>query len=230
MNLFDLTGKKALVVGHEGKLGPIWVETLSDAGATVVGIGPPALDFLRAYQDEYIEDLPEITPDIIVCNAAIDTPPTQTDARFFSRFEDTLRVNLTGHAMVIAHYLARMKHKGGGLVVFIGSIMGHRAADPTNYTGGFEKPVAYNLSKAALIHFAPCLTRQCGEANIRAVSLSFGPVDTGKLSQEFLDTVCPKIPMRRPVSVLSLKRSLLFACCTEEFAGADCRVDSGWCA
>ncbi|MGB4190589.1 MAG: hypothetical protein WBJ58_11550, partial [Syntrophales bacterium] len=72
MNLFDLTGKKGLVIGGEGNLGPIWMETLRDAGAHAYSIGLPYFDFTN---DEDLRRAPEIvlqavgTPDIIVCNA-----------------------------------------------------------------------------------------------------------------------------------------------------------------
>ena len=45
MNLFDLTGKKGLVIGGEGNLGPIWMETLRDAGAEAYSLGLPHFDF-----------------------------------------------------------------------------------------------------------------------------------------------------------------------------------------
>jgi NAD(P)-dependent dehydrogenase (short-subunit alcohol dehydrogenase family) len=122
-----------------------------------------------------------------------------------------------------------MIKQGHGVIVLIGSIMGWKAADPSNYTGGFEKPVAYNLSKAALRQFAASLTKQYGNHGIRAVCPSFGPVDTGKLSKEFLETIRPKIPMGTPVSIDSLKQTLLYACCCEHLAGASWLVDGGYC-
>jgi NAD(P)-dependent dehydrogenase (short-subunit alcohol dehydrogenase family) len=34
-NLFDLTGKVALITGKSGMLAPVWVETLENAGCKV---------------------------------------------------------------------------------------------------------------------------------------------------------------------------------------------------
>jgi len=42
-NLFDLTDKVAVVTGTSGNLGPIWCETLRDAGAKVFEIDYPML-------------------------------------------------------------------------------------------------------------------------------------------------------------------------------------------
>jgi len=90
MNLFDLSGKTALVTGGDGNLGPIWMRTLRDAGANAFSLGLPAWDFsdpqdIPLAYSAYMQAVKE-TPDIIVCNAAIDTPPTKTEARFFTYF------------------------------------------------------------------------------------------------------------------------------------------------
>ena len=231
-NLFDLTGKMALLVGYEGNLGPIWRDTLEAAGASVEGMGLPVFDFSDfphfALLMQNMQERPEnMAPDIIVCNAAIDTPPTDPDARFFDDFEETMQVNVNAHARIIERYLPGMVKNGGGVIVFIGSIMGFRAADWTNYSGGFEKPVAYNVSKAALVHLAACITRQYGHKGIRAVCPSFGPYISGKLPEEFLAKITNKIPMRRTVLKESLQRALLFSCCCEDFAGGAVVIDGG---
>ena len=119
-------------------------------------------------------------------------------------------------------------HRGGGVIVFIGSIMGYVGADWRNYEGGFEKPVAYNCSKAALQQLARSITVQYGRYGIRAVCPGFGPVETPKLSQEFRDKISPKIPMGRFVSKRSLQQTLLYACCCEDLAGEDWLVDGGY--
>jgi len=229
--MFDLHGKVALLIGAEGNLGPIWKETLENAGAKVWTWGLPQVDFSiidMKTLSEFESSHAPYQPDIIVCNAAIDIPPSKTDARFFTDFEDIIKVNLTAHARIVESKIPGMIKNGGGVIVFIGSIMGWRAADWTNYSGEFEKPVAYNLSKAALRHFAACLTRQYGRFGIRAVCPSFGPVETPKLSQEFRDKISPKIPMCRLISKRSLQQTLLYACCCEDLAGASWVIDGGY--
>lgn len=229
MGLFSLKDKAALLVGYEGNLGPIWCETLREAGAQVWSCGLPHHDF-RADYAEWVDFLPMMTPEIMVCNAAIDTPPSVGTARFFTGLESTIQVNLTAHARVIEHYLPRMRGNGGAVIVLIGSIQGYIGADWRNYEGGFEKPVAYNLSKAALKQLARSLTVQYGRYGIRAVCPGFGPVITGKLPEEFLKKITDKIPIGRTVSEDSLKRTLLYACCCEDLAGEDWLVDGGYTA
>jgi len=231
MNLFDLTGKKGLVIGGEGNLGPIWMETLRDAGAHAYSIGLPYFDFTK---DEDLRRAPEIvlqavgTPDIIVCNAAIDTPPTKTEARFFTDFERTMQVNVNAHARLLEKFIPDMVQKGGGVVVLIGSIQGYIGADWRNYEPPFEKPCSYNCSKAALQQLARSITVQYGRFGIRAVCPGFGPYVSKKLPPEFLEKITSKIPMGRTVSKESLQRTLLYAVCCEDLAGEDWLCDGGY--
>jgi len=198
-----------------------------DAGAYVKTAGLPRLDFSENYH-EWTRDLPVITPDIIVCNHAIDTPPSVEEARFFDRLEETITVNLTATVCLIGHYIARMIANGGGTIVLIGSIQGYIGADWRNYSGGFEKPVAYNLSKAAFQQLARSLTVQFGRKGIRAVCPGFGPVVTGKLDPEFIGKIQQTIPMGYTVDVDSLRQTLLYVCCCKSLAGEDWLVDGGY--
>ena len=164
MNLFDLTGKTDLVIGGDGNLRPIWLETFQDAGAEAFSIGRPHFDFsdLGEIQQAFISYMSAVNvgPDIIVCNAAIDTPPTKTEARFFTDFEKTMQVNINSHARLLSYFIPEMVNNGGGVIVLVGSIQGYIGADWRNYSGGFEKPCGYNCSKAALQQLARSITVQ----------------------------------------------------------------------
>jgi len=231
MNLFDLTGKKGLVIGGEGNLGPIWMETLRDAGAEAYSIGLPYFDFTN---DEDLRRAPEIvlqavgTPDIIVCNAAIDTPPTKTEARFFTDFEKTMQVNINAHARLLSYFIPEMVNNGGGVIVLVGSIQGYIGADFRNYSGGFEKPCGYNCSKAALKQLARSITVQYGRYGIRAVCPGFGPFLSDKLPPEFVAKIREKIPTGHTVTKEDVQRTLLYAVCCDGLAGEDWLVDGGF--
>lgn len=232
MNLFDLTGKTALVIGGEGNLGPIWMETLRQAGAETFCMGLPIWDFTQQEDisgavPAYFQAVKKV-PDIIVCNAAIDTPPTKTEARFFTDLEKTLQVNLLAHARLIEQFLPRMIENGGGVIVLVGSIQGYIGADHRNYSGGFEKPVGYNLSKCALQQLARSLTVQYGRHGIRAVCPGFGPFLSDKLTPEFVAKIREKIPTGRTVTKEDVQRTLLYAVCCEGLAGEDWLVDGGF--
>ncbi len=102
MALFDLSGEIGVVTGALGKLGPVWVETLLDAGANVLALDRPGAAVSPVFEriqarfgpDRLVlafADVcrrPEIeaalalcmrhhgSPTILVNNAGIDAPPT----------------------------------------------------------------------------------------------------------------------------------------------------------
>lgn len=101
-DLFDLSGRVAVVTGALGRLGPVWMEGLLQAGARVAGIDLPGAvqpeavselerrygcDHVRIYRADVLDtrsliaardrseaDLGRVT--ILVNNAGIDQPPT----------------------------------------------------------------------------------------------------------------------------------------------------------
>lgn len=232
MNLFDLSGKTALVTGGDGNLGPIWMRTLRDAGANAFSLGLPAWDFsdpqdIPLAYSAYMQAVKE-TPDIIVCNAAIDTPPTKTEARFFTDFEKTMQVNINAHARLLSYFIPEMVNNGGGVIVLVGSIQGYIGADFRNYSGGFEKPCGYNCSKAALKQLARSITVQYGRYGIRAVCPGFGPFLSDKLPPEFVAKIREKIPTGHTVTNEDVQRTLLYAVCCDGLAGEDWLVDGGF--
>ena len=219
-NLFDLNCKAALVTGgSNGLLGPIWTETLKEAGAEVDVFDLPDKDVRRRGYD--LSGF-----NILVNNAAIDNPPG-SDASFFGNFDEIMAVNISGAVNMCKAVIPGMIKNGGGVIVNIGSIMGYGGADWTNYDGDFEKPFGYNASKWALRGLAKSITTQYGRYGIRSVTISFGPYNGGKLSDAFLKRFLSRVPLNRTISKESLKMSLLYACCCPELAGQDWRIDAG---
>ncbi len=233
MNLFDLTGKRAFLSGAKGNLGPIWVETLEDAGVSIFSLGLPEFDITNKCDVNEIIHNHSLAltdyPDILINNAAIDNPPG-SNASFFGNFKEIIDVNLIGAINMCEAVIPLMIKNGGGVIVNIGSIMGNVAADYRNYPEGFEKPVAYNCSKAALIQLSRSITVQYGRYGIRSVTISFGPYDGGKLTQDFLDKFLKNVPLNRTISKESFQQALLFACCCPELAGTQVLIDGGYTA
>lgn len=119
MDLFDLKGEVAVVTGAQGKLGPIWVETLLDAGASVVALDRPGLPFSEAFQglaarfgprrlttasadvccraelETALERCRQVfgPPTILINNAGIDAPPA-AEGRGYRLEEIPLETNL----------------------------------------------------------------------------------------------------------------------------------------
>lgn len=101
IELFDLTGRSAVVTGAVGQLGPVWIEALLSAGATVAGIDLPSAKvsdrvselqdrygtrYLRLFHADVLDRAALIevrercvadsgAPTILVNNAGIDQPP-----------------------------------------------------------------------------------------------------------------------------------------------------------
>jgi NAD(P)-dependent dehydrogenase (short-subunit alcohol dehydrogenase family) len=119
MGLFNLEGDIGVVTGALGKLGPVWVETLLDAGARVLSLdrpGQPASSEFQRVQARFgperlalafadVCNRPELeaalarciqvfgSPTILVNNAGIDAPPA-AGGRGYRLEEIPLAVNL----------------------------------------------------------------------------------------------------------------------------------------
>jgi len=225
-----LKGKIAVVTGGQGRLGPIWIDTLEKAGARVFVLDLPAYDVSKLDQVYEFQQMlpPDQVPTIVVNSAAIDNPPG-TDAKFFGNVERILDVNLLGAVNVTKVFMPGMIKAGGGVFVNIGSIMGNIGADYRNYPEGFEKPVAYNLSKTALIQLSRSITTQYGRYGVRGVTIAFGPFDEG-LPEEFKFKFLKNVPLGRAISEESVCAALLFAVSCPEFAGQQVLIDAGYTA
>lgn len=226
--------KIAVVTGASGQLGPIWCETLTEMEFGVFKVDLPKYDvsdhrdMARASSDCIDSDRYGV-PSVIVLNAAIDNPPG-SGATFHGNLGMILHVNLIGACNTVKAFLPAMIENGGGAIIGITSIQGFIGADWRNYEGDFEKPVGYNLSKAALMQYARSLTVQYGRYGIRACCIGFGPFDGGKLDPVFLGKFLKNVPLGRPVSRKSVKAALRFAVECPEFAGQTALIDGGYTA
>ena len=230
--MFDLSGKYALISGCGGNLGPIWRKTLIASGATVFGFDKPETDITNPVDLITVRKFwtyNKIVPDIIVNNAAIDNPPGE-GVNFWTGLTDIINTNLIGAANLTGLFIDEMKTRGSGVIINIGSIQGNVAADWRNYDGDFEKPVGYNLTKAAYIQFTRSLAVQYGRYGIRSVCLSFAAVDGGKFKEPFKSKFLKCLPLGRFVSIESIQMSLLYAACCPELTGQQVLVDSGYTA
>ena len=81
-------------------------------------------------------------------------------------------MNLTGAMLVTQAALPSLLERRGGVVMFMGSQLGHVAAPGR---------AAYGATKAALMHLARALAVEHGADGLRALSLSPGAVLTERL-------------------------------------------------
>ncbi|KAF2091953.1 NAD(P)-binding protein [Saccharata proteae CBS 121410] len=101
---------------------------------------------------------------VVGCTHAIDMSPEE--------WRRTMDINSTG-AFLCAQAVARqmIAQKSGGSIVLIASISGHRVNYP-------QPQVAYNVSKASLLHMKSCLAAEWARYGIRVNTISPGYMDT----------------------------------------------------
>jgi NAD(P)-dependent dehydrogenase (short-subunit alcohol dehydrogenase family) len=252
----SLDGTIAVVTGALGKLGPVWVSTLAEAGATVVGIDVAEGDgggrcrleqadvtdraALEGLRDRLHEEVG--VPTVLVNNAGIDQPPDSGDATY--RVEDipgpdfrrTLEVNLVGTFNALQVFGPAMTEARRGAIVNIGSVYASIAPDPSFYDHldtdpPFLKPPAYGASKAGVVNLTRYFARLWGPFGVRVNALSPGGV-RGEQDPAFVEKYCGRVPLRRMAEPSDLAGPLLFLAsdASSYLTGHELRADGGFTA
>jgi NAD(P)-dependent dehydrogenase (short-subunit alcohol dehydrogenase family) len=208
-----LDGKRALVTGCHGRLGPVWMEALAAAGARVYGTDLPKdisdLETVNRLVDEY----PDI--DILVNNAGIDSRPTDGPVCLG---EPMLSVNVYGTSLMIEKFAASMMGRGGGTIINIASLYGLVAPDLRYYShrpdGWFKDPM-YGATKAAIIQLTRTYAAYYAALGIRVNALAPGGVvdDRDSLTAQdpaFAKKYTARIPMGRMATPADLGGPLVF--------------------
>ena len=191
--LFDISGKVAIVTGASRGIGQAIAEELAKAGAKVVissrkqealdevadaikaeggdAIGIAAhngtKDALYALVDKTVEHYGRV--DIVVNNAA--TNPhfgTILDAED-SFWQKTIEVNVMGNVWLSQAAVKVMRENGGGKIINVASIAG---LNPGQFQG------IYSATKAAVISITKTLAMELGSDNIQVNAIAPGLVQT----------------------------------------------------
>jgi NAD(P)-dependent dehydrogenase (short-subunit alcohol dehydrogenase family) len=201
-DLFDLTGRNALVTGASRGIGLAIARALGQRGASVTITGRKD-ETLRAVAEglrgEGVDarpivchqgDLPAIvslfeqldrdrrTPDIVVVNAATNPvygPVLDLDLPAWQKIVD---VNLTGSLATAQQAARRMVAAGRGAIVFVSSVAG---LDPLPGLG------AYSISKAGLLGLTRVLARELGPRGVRVNAIAPGLIETRFSAALFAD-------------------------------------------
>jgi 3-oxoacyl-[acyl-carrier protein] reductase len=226
--LYRYNKKSAVITGGtNGNLGPIMAQALRDIGMTVYSLDLPEYDVRKSDDIRKFIISCEISPVLLINNAAIDNPPSGNGG-FWENWDEIIDVNLKGTKLCTQIIGRQMRSTGGGLVVNVGSIMADCAANWHNYPEGFDKPVGYGMSKAACEPLVRNITARYEILNLRACTIAFGPVDTGKFTEPFKSKILKSLPLGRFVSAQSVIETLFYVMRCPEFAGQKVLCDAGY--
>ena len=223
-DLFDLTGRVALITGGTGALGMVFARTLAEYGSHIVLIdidhercnqcageisnafGHRALGLRcdvsdrRKFKPQFAAPEEEFGRiDILINNAAAQPPG------FCTPFEEypldvwnrVMAVNLTGPflmARAVAPVLLRQKK---GNLINICSTYGVVAPNQHIYDGsGFNTPPVYSASKSGILGLTRYLATYWAEQGIRINSITPGGMFRGHTTR-FCPNYCARVPMAR---------------------------------
>ncbi len=233
--LFDLTGKTALVTGGSRGLGLQIAEALGEMGAKVVlsarkadeldeavahlksmnidasavaADGSKESDIARLV-DETLKRLGHV--DILVNNAGA-TWGAPAEDHPLDAWDKVMNLNVRGLFLLTQAIGKRsMIPRKTGRVILVASIAGLRGNAP-----GTMKTLAYNTSKGALVNFTRALAGEWGPYGItvNAIAPGFFPskMTKGVLAQFGVDTLAKNVPLQRLGDDEDLKgAAILFA-------------------
>ncbi len=155
----DVSQEKADAVANE------IIASGSQAAGLAVDVGEPS-QCERAAKVA-VEKFGKITT--LVNAAAAVTPDGNVEKLDLDAWKRALDINFTGIFLMCKYVMGHIREAGGGAVVNIASSHGHFA---------LPGRMAYCSTKAAVMHFTRVLAVDYGAHNIRANTISPGPIDT----------------------------------------------------
>jgi gluconate 5-dehydrogenase len=255
--LFDLTGRVALITGGCGHLGSAMCRALAEAGASVV---VTSRDATRAR--ELAQTLPQVGParhhgialdhmqtdsleasfrravalagsvDILINNGheALAADWTTVTAEEFSRQLS----NATGYfalsKLVRDDAVLRKIHAS---IILLGSMYGVVGSYPEAYAGiSTASPVAYHALKGGIVQMTRHLAAYWAKDGVRVNCLSPGPFPGPHVPENLVENLRAKSPMGRMGTPQELKGAIVFLAsdASTYLTGHNLIVDGGWTA
>ena len=256
--LFDLSGRIAVVTGGMGQLGRVYAAGLAEREmrvATFDVASGDSPDGVRAYEVDItnraaIEEATRAieaewgVPHVLVNNAGLDSPP-DAPAEEVGPFEDypeasfdaVMDVNVKGTLLCCQVVGGAMAREGRGSIVNVSSVYGLLSPVQDLYAfrrergETFVKPVAYSVSKSAILNLTRYLATYWAKAGVRVNTLTLSGVWNDQPA-EFLEAYAARAPMGRMLDAGEALGALVFLAsdASSYVTGANVVVDGGWSA
>lgn len=184
-------------------------------------------------------------PNVLVNNAALDSPPN-APASENGPFEDyplesiqkSFEVNVLGTVICCQVFGKHMTSKGvAGSIINIASIYGMLSPVQDIYEyrrqdgNEWYKPVAYSITKSAILNFTRYLATYWAKKNIRVNTISPAGIFNNQ-HEEFLKEYTKRIPIGRMARPEEIAETVLFLASdgASYVTGSNLVVDGGWTA
>jgi NAD(P)-dependent dehydrogenase (short-subunit alcohol dehydrogenase family) len=256
--LFDLDGRVAVVTGGMGQLGSVYVTGLAERGMRVAVFDTAAGDVpdgTRAF-DVDITDRAAIeeaaaaveaewgVPHLLVNNAALDSPPDAPaeevgpfESYPESSFDEVMDVNVKGTFLCCQVVGGAMARAGRGSIVNVSSVYGLLSPVQDLYAfrrergETFVKPVAYSVSKSAILNLTRYLATYWAKEGVRVNTLTLAGVFNDQ-PPEFLEAYEARVPMGRMLDAREALGAIVFLAsdASSYVTGSNLVVDGGWSA
>jgi NAD(P)-dependent dehydrogenase (short-subunit alcohol dehydrogenase family) len=259
VSLFSLEDRLIVVTGAAGQIGRAYTRHLLDSGARVAALDlkREALDRIpdheglikleasvtdRASLEEALSEMGE--PWGLVNNAGLDSPPGAPPSENgpyegFPEdvFDQVMAVNVKGVHLCCQVFGGAMARQGGGSIVNIGSIYGMVSPVQDIYEfrrqGGedYFKPVAYSVSKSALLNLSRYLATYWAAQGVRVNTLTLAGLYNNQ-DPRFVEAYTARMPMKRMAREEDYLGPLTFLLsdASQYVTGSNLVVDGGWTA
>ncbi|MEC6036350.1 SDR family oxidoreductase [Acinetobacter nosocomialis] len=229
-NLFDLTGKVALITGASRGIGEEIAKLLAEYGAHVI-VSSRKIDDCQAVADQIIQaggkaeafachvgSMEDVTAifdhirskhgrlDILVNNAAANPYYGHILDTDLAAYNKTVEVNIRGYFFMSIEAGKLMRAQGSGAIVNTASVNALQPGD---------RQAIYSITKAAVVNMTKAFAKECGPLGIRVNAILPGLTKTkfaGALfsNEEVYNRWLQEIPLRRHAEPREMAGTVLY--------------------